>query len=348
MRFLECSGTPYEVGYQHGQTFAPQVRRCYDVYCHFPGTPAAEIDLLLDETEAAHRPHFPNLLAEIRGIADGAGMPYHDVLLLNFYADIVGERAPHCSNIGVAASPDGPLIAKTVDLKESEREFLFVQKVVPQEGQPYVHYVSMGTIWTEAGVTAAGLGHVCSGLVGRARVAGGVSVMALINMAFLSPCETVTQALGLLSQYEVAKWGATLLLADDAGDLALIEMLPGSKAIRRTQNQDDLLLHTNHAICAETRGMMGDADLAEKYGYGELIGNSGARYRNLLHLAPQVEHTCAGLQNVLRDHAASGAICQHGAAELHSAAGIVIAPRWRTMWGTLGYPCQGEFIPFTP
>jgi hypothetical protein len=96
--------------------------------------------------------------------------------------------------------------------------------------------------------------------------------------------------------------------------------------------------------------MMGDATLAEKYGYGELIANSRARYDNLLHQAPQVAHTAEGLQALLRDHAPRGAICQHGAAacDLHSAAGIVIAPRRRTMWGTMGYPCQSEFVPFTP
>jgi isopenicillin-N N-acyltransferase-like protein len=343
IQVLECAGTPYEIGFQHGRARADDVRRCHDYYCRFPGTSAADVDHVLDDIVAVHERPFAPLLDEMRGIADGAGLPYRHVLRLNFYADIVGESSLHCSNIGVADSPDGALIAKTIDLRTIERDFLFVQRVDPLGGQPYLHYTFAGTVWSEAGLTAGGLAHVCSGLVGRSRQASGVSVLALISMALLARCASVAEALALLGSYDVAKWGATLLLADRAGDLAMIEMLPGRKAVHRPPTRGDVLLHTNHCICSETMDMMGDAHLAEAYGLAGFLDNSQARYARLRELAPCIAHTREGLMGLLQDHAERGAICQHGAAGLHSDAGVVIAPSRGSLWGTLGYPCQSDF-----
>src|SRR5262249_32397700 len=115
-------------------------------------------------------------------------------------------------------------------------------------------------------------------------------------------------------------------------------------AVRRPADRHDVLLHTNHCTCPETMDMMADVQLAKKYGFPELFDNSRARYVRLLERVPHLAHTREGLAALLQDHADSGAICQHGAAGLHSAAGTVIAPSRRSMWGTLGYPCRSSFV----
>jgi Acyl-coenzyme A:6-aminopenicillanic acid acyl-transferase len=347
MQVLECSGTPYEVGCQHGQALAGLVQQCHSVYCRFPGMSAEDVDWAVDALEGAHQARAPESLAELRGVADGAGMPYREVLRLNFCMDIAPGDSERCSVIGVPDSADGPLIAKTVDLQADERAFLFIQKVTPKMGPAYLHYVSAGTVWTEAGLTAAGLAYVMAALPGRRRRAGGLSAFTLITMGQLSRCGAVSQALDWLRQYDIALQGMTLLLADAGGDMAMVEILPGSWAERRVERGErDVLWHTNHAVCPETLDAAADAKVAAAYGHPGLIENSRTRYDRLNQLAPHVDRSRAGLERVLRDHVVPGAICQHGAAGMHSSAGIVISPRQRIMWGTMDYPCQSEFPAF--
>jgi isopenicillin-N N-acyltransferase-like protein len=349
MQVLECHGTPYEVGCQHGQALAGLVHQCHAVYCRFPGMSAEEVERAVDALEAAHQAHVPESLTELRGIADGAGMPYREVLRLNFCMDIAPGVSERCSIIGVSDPAEGPLIAKTIDLKADERAFLFVQKVRPKTGSPYIHYVSAGTVWTEAGLTAAGLAYVMAALPGRVRQVGCVSAFTLITMGLLSRFETVTQVLDWLARYEIALQGMTMLLADASGDMAMVEILPSRRAIRRVEKgQRDVLWHTNHAVCPETLDAAADAEAAARYGHPGLIENSRARYDNLSRLVLHIERSRAGLEGALRDHAAPGAICQHGAAGMHSSAGIVISPRQCTMWGTMDYPCQSDFLAFAP
>jgi len=345
---LEASGTPHYIGFQHGSTFADEVRACRDFYCRFPATPPQMVDEAIDHLQAIHSRHFPAMVQEMRGIADGSGLPYRDVLALNFFAQIVGE-AGSCSNIGVSDSPQGPIVAKTSDLREVERDFLFIKRARPDDGLAYIQYTFYGTVWNEGGFNASGLSIVNSGLMGQATLRReGVAGFALQHAA-LSRCTTVDETVKLYSEHDLAKWGGTILVADAAGGLVLIEKLPGSQALRQPlrESHAGLLIHTNHVVCFENGTLQGDADLESKYGYSGLLQNSLARYATLERIAPETGHSLSGLQEALRNHSPSGPICQHGQQGLHSAAGIVIVPRTRTMWGTAGYPCQTPFEPYT-
>jgi isopenicillin-N N-acyltransferase-like protein len=344
MQILECHGTPYEVGYRHGQVLAEMVHRCHDLYCRFPGMSAEDVERTTATIEAAHQAHLPASLVELRSIADGSGLPYREVLRLNFCMDIVPDVSARCSIIGVPDTAEGPLIAKTIDVTVDERAFLVVQKVAPETGPPYVHYVSAGTVWTEAGLSAAGLAYVMAALPGRLRQAGGLSVFTLMTMGLLSRYASVSQVLDWLAQYEIALQGMTLLLADADGDMALVEMLPGRRAVRRPLKEPaEVLWHTNHAASPDTLVGAADANAVAQYGYAGLLENSRARYENLRRLVPHLEHSRRGLGRVLRDHTTPGAVCQHGDAGMHSSAGVVICPSLRELWGAMGYPCQSDF-----
>lgn len=62
---------------------------------------------------------MPDTLEEMRCLADGAGLRYEEVLRLSCCIELWGgthEAAPACTNIGLLGKPDGPLLAKTLDV----------------------------------------------------------------------------------------------------------------------------------------------------------------------------------------------------------------------------------------
>jgi len=101
MQVIECHGTPYEVGFQHGRRLADRVHACHAVYCRFPGLSGEQVQHAAQAIEAAHQARLPESLVELQGIADGSGLPVQDVLQLNFCMDIVADAPLRCSIMGL-------------------------------------------------------------------------------------------------------------------------------------------------------------------------------------------------------------------------------------------------------
>ncbi|TFH29985.1 MAG: hypothetical protein E4G98_02900 [Promethearchaeota archaeon] len=84
--FLQVSGTNFEVGYQIGCHFRHIIQQTFSTnkrihqLLHWDKTHPHRVT----EAEKLTRQHFPQYLDEINGIAQGAHLPYRDVLTVNF------------------------------------------------------------------------------------------------------------------------------------------------------------------------------------------------------------------------------------------------------------------------
>jgi len=96
-RLVELSGTPFERGRQHGQALAEAIARLYERYMKETATganPLAERDLVawsmsnLPESRA----YAPDLVEEVDGIAEGAGMSFDKVWFLNCFDEAGAYR----------------------------------------------------------------------------------------------------------------------------------------------------------------------------------------------------------------------------------------------------------------
>ena len=110
-RVLEMSGSPYERGVQHGQRFPSEIRSLYTQmltastlpYLNREQPDIAEVlgeyakplyddgqfsyQLLLQSAQSMEREIPDDLVEEMQGVADGAGLPYEQILLLNTFLD---------------------------------------------------------------------------------------------------------------------------------------------------------------------------------------------------------------------------------------------------------------------
>jgi predicted choloylglycine hydrolase len=107
--FLEVSGNPYEVGLAIGRRFEGQIREGLqrradwfnELRSFMEGDPASRYEPFV----AAAREHFPEILEELRGWADGSGLAFEDLMVLNLKAElstlmqIEAPESPGCSTI---------------------------------------------------------------------------------------------------------------------------------------------------------------------------------------------------------------------------------------------------------
>jgi hypothetical protein len=111
MRVIELRGDPYERGFQHGAAFGSEIRSLYtqmlatsllpylnreqpdivEVLPRYAGPEYADgrfsYQLMVDSGEAMLEHMPPEYVEELQGIADGAGLPFDQVLVHNTYVD---------------------------------------------------------------------------------------------------------------------------------------------------------------------------------------------------------------------------------------------------------------------
>lgn len=112
VRVVHLQGTPREIGLQHGVLLKNEIHFLLDYFINeekkFFG---AGVDVM--ERNAPRLEKFipADLLEEMHGIAEGAGVPYQHILWANTFLDVVSAIwsgvAPSCSNFAVLGSHSG-------------------------------------------------------------------------------------------------------------------------------------------------------------------------------------------------------------------------------------------------
>ena len=349
MIHLNNTGSAYEIGFQHGASCPEAVRMAWAAWGRVEGIEAARLEAGIRLVEGRLQRFFPEVLEEIRGIAEGSGVPYDRILAMNCLCAVVpgAGEGPACSTIGFADSDAGVLLGKTADWEvEGEEDVVAWQRYQPADGQGYgfVHYGCAGTLWSEGGLNEAGMGMVLNGLPGSGAKPDSLHWLPLCR-GVLQHCRDVREALEFLGRYDVMYWGFNLVLADAGGDLAFVEVVPGAQAVGRPQG--DYLVHTNHCVCPETLEHQPEEDVATTYGLAGLAENSRARYRALMRLAPEAPRTWAGMEALLRDRSVPGGeISQSNAQGLRTVCALVVAPAQGKIWGAEGFPLDVPFVEY--
>jgi isopenicillin-N N-acyltransferase like protein len=92
--FVTVSGSPYDRGHQHGSAVAERVQRSARFYSGqlnaLGSSPAARAELI-DEFRRTIADFDEAYLDEMRGIADGAGLPLDAVIMINARTEIVAK-----------------------------------------------------------------------------------------------------------------------------------------------------------------------------------------------------------------------------------------------------------------
>lgn len=331
MLTLTTAGTPRQRGRQHGTQAGPLVRAVYERYSAM-GALGADILPLLRRLEAL----FPEQVEEMEGIAEGAGLPKESVFQVNLQR--LGA-APACSMAGIRDPHGHPWIAKTDDIAESELGSNVLKRATRAAGPSSLELSFAGTLWTSSGLNDRGLCLAMTGLEDGPGPGRGLPPMLLLA-ALVERCSSVGEATDFLARHDLDHGGVSLLLADAAGSLLLLEKNTRGQCTRTLGEGNAWLAHTNHCWLGP---------LADPPGFAEtrLGRSSRTRMDRLGTLLAGLPRTREGMAALLHDHDPDGGLCQHGASGLHTDYGIVLSPSEAGAWIAAGPPCRVpfEFVP---
>jgi len=182
---LHLRGTPYEMGYQHGAAQRAVIRQWLrdEIYRRAIAQDGQSHALLLIQAHELARSLPLEIQSELRGIADGAGLAYQDILLLNLVLNhlpcqtlLADETPPVTLNLEALAfaawppathqddASDETLLGYRLDAPgtaERLRRHLLAVIYQPAVGQSYATLAWSGQVGAWCGLNRAGLA-VCA------------------------------------------------------------------------------------------------------------------------------------------------------------------------------------------
>jgi predicted choloylglycine hydrolase len=288
---------------------------------------------LAKQCEEVMAQYAPELLDEMRGLAEAAELDYETLATLTLTALFEPGDVPRCSVLAVAPerTADGrPIAGRNYDYFHDVSEESATTYCTCPEGR----YASLGDcdIWVgrEDGLNEAGLvvGMAAAFLPG---LKPGLTFWFIVRL-LLDRCATVDEGLELVTNVPHAQ-SRTYLLADRSGQAVAVEASVEGTELRYPE--DGLLVMTNHAVCPAWVGK-------ESF----VPPDSHPRYNRLRELLGGNRLIDAGaVKQALRDH--EGLVCSHGAHFPERRFGtlwsVVGRPGERQLDIAEGRPCQAEY-----
>jgi isopenicillin-N N-acyltransferase-like protein len=335
VRRVELTGTPYEMGIQHGTACAEAVNAAIERVVNGSNVDAAHRERVVRQMERTVDGVFPEALEEMQGIADGAGLSRDDILAYASCMEI-GRTAVGCTNVALHTDEHGVVHYKSNDVgKDSIGSYVF-WNIRPDKGHPFICISGPGAPWMGPGVNDTGL------------TFGGSSIMNtdqdweygiptnLLQRYLLQYCADVEEGIALCESTPIMNHGMNIMLTDAADNAVVVERSAKRMAVRRMEN--NAIWCANHYETAE----MLDVDDRSN---AEFRANSEGRAALLAELTEDEEpHSLDKVKRIARTHADPVSMCQHG--PMHSAFGLIMISRDRTLLASDGYPCENELEEF--
>ena len=317
---LDLSGTPYAMGKIHGQALWSEIRRSLTVLEKLLRVPLEQAIQYAARSLPYCHEQAPELMEEVQGIADGAGLALEQVFALNAGLDLMlsePERVrfggPDCwamAVAGLATAGGKTMVLWTAEDNARWMDACVLLRMQPAEGLPCL-------MWTFAG------------FVGRP---GLNPSLALSAAAQVSPDGDT----GMPYPFICRKALACATTKDAARVIASYERMAGMAYTMGDTSGDLVTLQTTARACRAVESSPGWTACAGRWAEARL-----ARLDALLH-AHWGRHDLGTLQQVQRDHG-PGSLCAHDGTSATLTA-FVCDVEAEEMWLTRGSPCEHEYV----
>jgi isopenicillin-N N-acyltransferase-like protein len=279
MPALHLEGSPHQIGERHGRACGSWIRLIADYYWQVLRDPPCTIphcDILdgIREIEALIVEYTGQAyLEEMRGIADGAGLTYDDVLVVNCAYDLMVSRsdpavraaqfarfervAPRCSSFiawGRATERAKLICTHNDDGPRYPGQFQVAKIVRPEEGLAFISPSMVGRLGQHSMMNSKGLLVVGTALDnGTKRKAEGTGLPLSVIFRFITQhCSTTAEAVRTLASFPLMVAG-NFVFADPNRDVELIQATPHFSVSVGPDPQKDYLHVTNHALVEEIK-----------------------------------------------------------------------------------------------
>ncbi|MFD3661520.1 C45 family autoproteolytic acyltransferase/hydrolase [Streptomyces sp. NPDC058659] len=252
---LRISGdSPRRRGEDRGRQAREGIRRAWQVYEELFATVAAgasssarmpDVAALALRTVDATRAWAPELVEEMEGVAEGAGMPFRTIAALNARTEILAEagapRAGECSTL-VRTDGAGTAGGQCWDWHEELADAWHLQTVTG-DVRGFAGITEHG-ILAKIGVNDAGVG-VLFNILGHADDAATGVPVHLVARQVLGAAGSFEEAVALLTAAPVS--ASTVITVVTADRAVSVELAPGGSAVVAPDDRG-WLVRTNHFL----------------------------------------------------------------------------------------------------
>lgn len=257
MKKLNLQGSAREIGYKHGSEGKHQViqsleayEKLFHDYQHIDWSEAKECGLAhLNAIEK----YDPEMIEEMQGIADGAGVTFEDILALNARSEIAlaGYKGQTFSDGCTVIAGTDPITSDTIigqnwDWKGSQKESLLLLKI-EKENNPDITMITEGGIIGKIGFNSAGVG-ICFNALLTDKKSDGVPIHLGLRAVLNS--QSLTEAVAKIKNGQLASTASFLIGYDDGkGSGLAVNAEVSPFGIDFVGGNSGMLVHTNH-LCS--------------------------------------------------------------------------------------------------
>jgi hypothetical protein len=256
---LKASGSPFDIGKSIGRTFSREIREGFKKrekwFANLKKYATGEGRKNLQAMMKASNDQFPDIVEELRGWAEGSGVSYDDLFILNcnneFEAFLEEEKRPpgDCSTV-VLNDGKRLIIAHNEDGNGNYSDLMFVLQAKLPGGTEFLALTYPGCI---EGNAPAFNSH---GIVVVTNYIGSIEVKAGVPRYFISrrmlEAKTIDEALKT-AQHPLRSHSYHHIVASLKDRRAVsIETVPSTYQVRELSG---LYLHTNHLILEHMKSL---------------------------------------------------------------------------------------------
>lgn len=255
---LTLQGSAKEIGYIHGSDGKHQViqsletyEKLFHGYRQISWSEAKERGL---EHLNAIEVYAPEMVEEMQGIADGAGVEFEDILALNARSEIAltGYRGQAFSDGCTAISLTSPITRDTIigqnwDWKGTQKESLLLLQI-ESENNPDITMITEGGMIGKIGFNSAGVG-VCFNALHTDKKSNEVPIHLGLRAVLNS--NSLTEAVARIKDGQMACAASFIVGYDDGkGHGLAVNAEVSPFGMDFVGANDGKLVHTNH-ICSD-------------------------------------------------------------------------------------------------
>lgn len=256
---LKLRGSSIEIGYKHGSEGKQQVIQSLETYEKlFHGYQKidwAEAKVRGLKHLAAIEKYDPEMIEEMQGIANGAGVLFEDILALNARSEIAltGYKGKTFSDGCTAISITSPIASDTIigqnwDWKGSQKASLLLLEI-ESKSKPDITMITEGGIIGKIGFNSAGIG-MCFNALHTDKVSDEVPIHLGLRAVLNS--HSLVEAISKVKHGQMACAASFLIGYDDGlGNGLAVNAEVSPFGIDYVGDNSGALVHTNHIISDE-------------------------------------------------------------------------------------------------
>ena len=344
---IEVSGTHREMGQQIGEAARLQVQNSVANARILIDAAYNSLELTWDGAKIQSRKYlpfaeerYPQYVDEMRGIAEGAGVPFDDIMVLNAMEAVTMDalHLTRCTSMAVSdeRTADGHVLAAHNEdwIPEDESDVLVIS-ARPDKEPPFLA-MTYGGLLPNVGFNAYGIAQLIDTVYPSDSRIG---IPRLVVARAVLSSRRISGAIGrTLVKHRAA--GYNHLLIHESGEIYSIEV--SARKFEILYANDGYMVHTNHYVDPQMKEIEKDPE--------ELLSSRVRYFRasRLIHQSQQ--HSIKSLQAIQKDHVnIPNSICNHnieGRDPLDrekTISALVIDLTSREMHLTWGNPCQNMY-----